>query len=282
MSEYLPKISIVTPSYNQGDYLEKTINSVLQQDYPNLEYIVIDGGSTDNSAKILQQYDSHIDYWVSEPDSGQSDAINKGFKRCSGEIINWLNSDDILLPNALHAVANAFVDSDQQVGAVLGRGKIIDCTGALVHEPVPYDVNYENLLRWLSGNDFMQPSCFFRRSVFEEVGPLNEDLHYCMDIDLWLKIAKRYQFKPIPELLSHALSHENAKTTANTARMRMETLLMYTLHNEFDIAVKEGNNLADELHKSYAEYKIVRNNPFFRLILRPFLRKKLKAAGTSS
>lgn len=124
MSNELPKISIVTPSFNQGKYLEKTILSVLEQDYPNLEYIIIDGGSTDNSVEIIKKYEKHLAYWVSEPDRGQSHAINKGFGHATGEILGWLNSDDYYAPGAPQAIAEAFL-ANPDVGAIVGAGEFL-------------------------------------------------------------------------------------------------------------------------------------------------------------
>src|SRR5512134_129792 len=137
-----PKISIVTPSFNQGKYLERTIRSVIEQDYPNLEYIIIDGGSTDESVEIIRKYEKHLAYWVSEPDRGQSHAINKGFDRATGEIFGWLNSDDWYVPGALKAVAEAFA-ANPEAGAVVGAGEMVDEEGKLVLRCEPFEVTIE-------------------------------------------------------------------------------------------------------------------------------------------
>ncbi|NVO00781.1 MAG: glycosyltransferase, partial [Geobacteraceae bacterium] len=151
-----PKITIVTPSYNQGRFLEKTILSVLDQGYPNLEYIVIDGGSTDESVEIIKKYADRLTYWVSEPDRGQSHAINKGFERATGEIFGWLNSDDWYHPGALQAVAEAFA-ANPDVGAVVGAGEMVDEEGKQLIYKSTTKVDLDFLYHWLD-DFFWQPS----------------------------------------------------------------------------------------------------------------------------
>jgi len=206
------RFTIVTPSYNQGKYLEKTILSVLEQGYPNLEYIIIDGGSTDESVAIIKKYADRLAYWVSEPDRGQSHAINKGFERATGDIFGWLNSDDWYHPGALQAVAEAFA-SNPEAGAVVGAGEYIDETGAIINLSVPNAISLESIYSWFD-EFFWQPSCFFTRETWGDCGPLDESLVYAMDLDLWIKMAKKYQFAAIETLLSTSLKHPDAKTTA--------------------------------------------------------------------
>lgn len=182
-----PLISIVTPSFNQAGFIEKTLRSVLLQGYPKLEYIVIDGGSTDGSVDIIKGYEERLAYWVSEPDQGQSHALNKGFVRASGEIVAWLNSDDYYTPDALARVATAFAEHPD-VGLIYG-----DCW--FLHD---YDGSLElvgteppDFGRILAGyNVIRQPSAFMRRSAFEAAGGLNESLHLALDFDLWLRMLK--------------------------------------------------------------------------------------------
>ncbi len=207
-----PKVSIVTPSYNQGQYLEKTIRSVLDQGYPNLEYIIIDGGSTDDSVDIIKRYEQHIAYWESVPDRGQSHAINKGFARATGDIYAWLNSDDWYAPGALQTVADTFV-ANPEAGAVVGAGEMVDEGGARLLFKSPTQVTTETLCRWLE-DYFWQPSTFFRQQAWTTCGPLDEDVHYAMDLDLWLKISKKFAFVAVPAFLSSSLRHPEAKTTA--------------------------------------------------------------------
>jgi glycosyltransferase involved in cell wall biosynthesis len=179
-----PKISIVTPSYNQGQFIEETIRSVLLQGYPNLEYIIIDGGSTDGSVEIIKKYEPWLTYWVSEKDRGQSHAINKGFARATGEIMAWLNSDDIYAPEALNKVAKALYGKKRTllVGASIStnnpdrlEGKL-DCRHPSWSELL-YDVK-----------TFPQPSVFWTRDLWEQTGGLDEDLDLVMDYDLWLRM----------------------------------------------------------------------------------------------
>jgi glycosyltransferase involved in cell wall biosynthesis len=184
-----PRISIVTPSFNQAQYLEETIRSVLLQGYPNLEYFVFDGGSTDGSADILRRYDAFLDGWVSERDKGQSDAINKGFARCTGTIVNWLCSDDILLPGALDCVGRAFV---QQSGAdvVVGAAKYQFDDHS---EPDYISTPSKSDLDFLPAqNKVVQPSCFFRRALLRRAPAVRNDLHYLMDWELWCYLQSQH------------------------------------------------------------------------------------------
>jgi glycosyltransferase involved in cell wall biosynthesis len=196
-----PRISIVTPSYNQARFLEQTLQSVLRQDYPNLEYIVIDGDSSDDSVDIIRKYSPWLHHWTSAPDQGQSDAINKGFESSSGEVLGWLNSDDFLAPATLFKVADA-VSEAPDVGAVVGIGHKIDRQGRRFYSPLPERVTSESLLGWCDGNNFMQPACFFTRAAWQGAGPLRMDLDYCMDLALWFKIAEQREFKILPETLA--------------------------------------------------------------------------------
>ena len=189
-----PKISIVTPSYNQGDFLEKTIRSVLLQGYPNLEYFIIDGVSTDQSVEIIKKYESWVDFWVSEKDRGQSHAINKGLSKATGELLGWLNSDDYFLPGALFKFAYAYLE-DPTVGAIYGQGHMVDEKGAIVYTPNLVPVTKESLFGWCFGNDFMQPSCLFTHKAWQKVGPIDESLNFVLDVEFWIRIADRFSFK---------------------------------------------------------------------------------------
>ncbi len=224
----LPKISIVTPSFNQGNFLEKTIVSVLDQGYPNLEYIIIDGGSTDNSAEIIRRYEQHLAYWESEPDRGQSHAINKGFARATGDILAWLNSDDWYAPSALQSVVETFA-ANPDAGAVVGAGYLVDEEDYPVLRADPFEVTVETLYHWVD-RFFWQPSCFFTRQTWERCGPLREDLHFAMDLDLWFKIARHYAFATTANVLSTSLRHADAKTTANTGMTRIEAARVILEH----------------------------------------------------
>jgi glycosyltransferase involved in cell wall biosynthesis len=206
-------ISIVTPSYNQGRFLRSTIESVLSQTGVELDYIVVDGGSEDNSLEILKEYGSRFK-WVSEPDKGQSDAINKGFRMNHGDVLGWLNSDDLYCPNALSRVVEEF-EKDPNVMMVYGKGNHIDADGSLLDEHPSGEFNLEVLSY---GCFICQPACFFRKSLFEAAGGLNSDLHYAMDLDLWIRYGKLrerhsgWRFKYLPLVLALSRMHQTNKT----------------------------------------------------------------------
>lgn len=213
----LPTVTIVTPSYNQAPFLEATIRSVLAQDYPNIEYIIMDGGSTDGSREIIRRYAHRLDGWVSEPDGGQSDAVNKGFARASGEIFYWLNSDDLVMPSAVR-IAVACLLSNPHIGMVFGDRLIIDAKdnvlGVSEHPSFRKAEMKYNLT-------LPQETAFFRRRCFEEAGGLDERLRYCMDYDLWVRMSRRIPVLHIPFILGAYRAHEKAKSS-NPRAMRTE------------------------------------------------------------
>jgi glycosyltransferase involved in cell wall biosynthesis len=182
-----PLITIVTPSYNQAQFLEETIRSVLLQGYPELEYIVMDGGSQDGSVDIIRKYERWISYWVSEPDRGQSHAINKGWARAQGQVLYWLNSDDILLPGTLAQVGEAFArNKDLQV--LSGICQVTDLDGTLINNRPPRDFDLATLIA--GGKASGQPAVFFARDLVEQIGELNEKLHYTLDREYFIRISQ--------------------------------------------------------------------------------------------
>ena len=259
-----PRISIVTPSYNQGKYLERTLLSVLDQGYPNLEYLVIDGGSTDESVAIIKRYADRLSVWVSEPDRGQSHAINKGFQRCTGQILAWLNSDDYLMPEALKAVAEAYrVDPD--AGAWVG-GCLIVTEGQQEGWVLPGDVlDLKTLGEAWSDNFFGQPSCFFSASAWETCGPLDEALHFSMDLDLWLKMLASYRFAHLPRVVSCASSHPEAKTTAHRSESMAQSWMVLARHGFGQAVEREIAAFVGECDQQRAKLDRVRRNPVFKL-----------------
>jgi glycosyltransferase involved in cell wall biosynthesis len=210
-----PKISIVTPSYNQGKFIEQTILSVINQNYPNLEYIVIDGGSTDDTVEIIKKYESYITYWVSEPDKGQSHAINKGLEKCTGQIFNWLNSDDWYMPGALFTVANAFINNPRVLfvsgyeNHVEQNGIVNLYTGTFLKSSVEETIEF---------CEVSQPSTFFKLEAIRKVNCVSEGLHYIMDGELWIKLLLLYgqdQFIKLDKVLVNFRLHLNSKTVSN-------------------------------------------------------------------
>jgi len=205
-----PRISIITPSYNQGQYLEQTIRSVLGQQYPNLEYIVIDGGSTDSSVELIRKYSSGISYWVSEPDCGQTDALQKGFRMATGEIAAWINSDDYYEKDIFYKVAGLYKDMD--FSFLCGTCRMIDQDGRLLQQLHTKKISYQTLIRyWKPHFCPPQPSIFFKRAVLE-VLDFDISLKYAMDYDLWLKASRKYEFCHITDNLSFYRVHADSKT----------------------------------------------------------------------
>lgn len=217
----LPTISIVTCSYQQGRYLEATMRSVLDQGYPTLDYIVIDGGSTDNSVSIIEKYASNLGYWVSEKDRGQTDALNKGFSKSTGEIQGWLCSDDILLPNALEVVGQFFKDNPN-VGAVYGDSIWIDADGKPLR--AKREMGFNKFVFSHDHNYIPQPSMFWRKSLFEEVGGLDESYNLAMDNDLWARFSEKTKIAHIPQYLSCMRFYEEQKTRSMKPAGMLEDL----------------------------------------------------------
>lgn len=225
-----PRITVVTPSYHQAAYLEATIRSVLLQGYPNLEYIVMDGGSTDGSVAIIEKYAPWLSSWVSAPDGGQSHAIAAGFSRATGTILAWMNSDDLFLPGALARVAVDW-QAHPEANVLYGDCRYIDTRGEdmSAYRSGPY--RRARLLRW----DYLaQPSTFFRRDAFERVGGLDTGLRYAMDYDLWLKLAREGTFVYSPTPFSCYRLHGTSKTVAESQGMQSEdfALMVRTVQAE--------------------------------------------------
>lgn len=208
-----PKISIITPSLNQGKFIEQTIKSVLSQKYPNLEYIIVDGGSTDSTLRILRKYSKQIK-WTSEKDKGQADAINKGMRMAKGDIIAYINSDDYYLPNTFSAVAD-FFNRNKDAKWLTGDYIIVDEKGKKIQPSVTL---YKKLLRFLGGKNILsivnyiaQPSTFWKRSVVSDVGFFNDSLKYVFDYDYWMRIIRQYPLFRVTSHLSAFRIHSQAK-----------------------------------------------------------------------
>ncbi len=211
-------VSIVTPSYNQALYLEQTIQSVLEQDYPRIEYIVVDGASTDDSFEIIKKYNDRLAYWISEKDSGQAEAINKGFARAKGEILAWLNSDDYYLPNTISAVVKCF-EENPDVVMVYGDMLAVDGDGQIINVLKYKQLSLEDLLCF---QIIGQPSVFFRRSALEKTGLLDISFHFMLDHHLWIRLAQLGRILHIPQVWSAARYHAQAKNRARAAEFGRE------------------------------------------------------------
>jgi len=219
------RVSVVTPSYNQADYLEQTIQSVLAQDYPHIEYIIIDGASTDRSVEIIRRYADRLAWWVSEPDNGQAEAINKGLQQASGEVVAWLNSDDLYLPGTVTRAVQALA-AEPALGLVFGDALTIDSQGKPLHPLVFGNWNLDELIRF---RIICQPAVFMRRSVLEQAGYLDPAYHMMLDHHLWIRIAERSQVRYIGRAggfapLAAARYHPQAKNASQPEKFAQETL----------------------------------------------------------
>lgn len=230
------RISIVTPSFNQRAFVEVTLKSVLDQGVPALEYIVMDGGSSDGSREIIEGYGARLAHWESAPDKGQADAVYRGFEWSTGEILGWVNSDDVLLPGALARVAR-FFDENPEENWVVGSCLMVDARGAPLRtrlgSPVfykGYSVSFSQLLYW--GPGFAQPASFWRRRAFFECGGFDRSLQFCFDYDLYLRLAARRASGAIPECLACFRVHGGSKSARLADVRRSEEEILWARHHE--------------------------------------------------
>jgi GT2 family glycosyltransferase len=213
-----PLVSVITPSFNQARYLEATIQSVLAQEYPRIEYIIIDGASTDGSVDTIKKYETRLAYWVSEKDSGQAEAINKGLARGTGEIVAWLNSDDYYGPGAVSSVVKVF-EEHPNVLMVYGDMLAVDDQGQAINVLKYKQVSLEDLLCF---QIIGQPAVFFRREAYEKAGGLDPTFHFLLDHHLWIRIAQQGQILHVPQILASARYHAEAKNRAKASEFGRE------------------------------------------------------------
>ncbi|MGC9000838.1 glycosyltransferase family 2 protein [Caldisericum sp.] len=254
-----PKISIVTPSYNQAEFLERTILSVLNQNYPNLEYIIIDGGSTDGSVEIIKKYEKYLSYWVSEKDRGQAHALNKGFEKAAGDLVGWQNSDDIYLPYSFFEVVDAwkkYPDYD----VVYGNVYLIDENDNILRDMryIPFNLDYLIYYDW----NLSSQGVFWKRSLFDKIGYL-ENYPVCFDLDWFIRLGKTTKkFKFIRKFLGGYRIHSRSKFSL-IKRNEREPLIL-------EIMQKHGIKV-DESKSWYQQYKIKKIKAFLFKFLYYFI-----------
>ena len=241
------KISIIIPSLNQGEYIGKALESILEQQYPSVEILIIDGGSKDNTLEVIKRYEQHITYWVSEADNGQSDAINKGLAQATGQIINWLNSDDYYYPGALDTVAQALADDAL---CVCGVTRVF---GAGQDRTKQSYVNPDSLKDTLCNLLIEQPATFFKKEIFDQFGGVAENLCYVMDRDLWLRFLGTYglsRIVSVNEKLVNFRHHENSKTVSQGEAFLPEyAALLYHFCQDSEVKDLLGMVAGDQIER---------------------------------
>jgi glycosyltransferase involved in cell wall biosynthesis len=219
-----PLVTIITPSFNQARFLEATIRSVLSQDYPRIEYMIVDGGSNDGSVDVIKKYESRLDWWVSEKDRGQTDAINKGFARAKGDILAWINSDDAYEPGAVSAAVK-YLQEHPEVGMVYGDCNFINESGRVIGKFGSAQTNYRLLRQGYA--HIPQQTMFFRADLWKQVGPLDPSFYFAMDYDLWTRISARSEIKYVPQTWANFRLHTSGKTIAADDRCWPEMIRIH-------------------------------------------------------
>lgn len=257
----MPLVTIVTPSYNQAAFLEATIQSVLAQDYPNIEYIIMDGGSNDNSSDVIRKYADRLAYWESVKDKGQTDAINKGFAKAHGEILAWLNSDDVLYPHAV-SEAVAYLTAHPECGLVYGNCDFIDADGNVIGRFNAKQTNHRKLTQGYV--HIPQQASFWRADLWQKVGPLDDTIYFAMDYDLWIRLAAVSEIKYLQDTNSWAAFrlHADAKTIAEDDRCWPDMLRIHR---------RNGGSVFSVIYAKYCLRKLL--GPYIRWRRRRSLKK---------
>jgi glycosyltransferase involved in cell wall biosynthesis len=248
------KFSVITPSLNQGQFIRETIESVLTQDYPHVEYWVMDGGSTDNTLDILREYEGRL-HWVSEKDEGQADAVNKGIQRATGDIIAWINSDDTYAPGVFTLVAN-FFQQHPETWVVYGQANHMDATGQDIGPAWVLGFSeHEEFKAFLAQNCFIsQPALFFRQSLVEAIGYLDSALYACMDYDYWIRASRSTVFAHLPVCLAYARMYPENKTLGQSRIMLRENIALALKYYDYAPSSWTGG---------YADYCVMGKYPFW-------------------
>ncbi len=251
-----PLVSVVTPSYNQGEFIEDTLRSVMKQDYPHIEHLVLDGGSTDSTVKILKKYENKYGLrWVSEADEGQSDAINKGFKMAKGEIVYWLNSDDVCFDTKMISYVVERFREFKHADVIYGDGVFIDRSGSILKVVRVPDWDYNRLLRSCF---IIQPAVFFRKKVALE-NALDKKLHFSMDYEFWLRLGRKYNFVKVDRIMTGFRIYEQAKSSANIDKLWLETKGILTEYGQDFGRAYRINNFRDKLLFGYLRLRGIRD-----------------------
>jgi glycosyltransferase involved in cell wall biosynthesis len=266
----LPAITIVTPSLNQARFVEATIRSVLLQGYPALEYVIMDGGSTDGTIDIIRKYEPWLARWVSAKDRGQSDALNRGLAQASGEVVGWLCSDDRLLPGALHALAR-FRASNLDAIAWAGACRTVTAEGRSFYTNAPRGATREELADWGRTGRISQPACFFTRDAWQRLGGVEESYHYAMDFDLWLRMSAIGRIALTGATWAEETLHEATKSFGQRGRSLAEVHLVQIRHGFERIALERMGDALQEREDLLARHPAARIKAQLNLWVRPFL-----------
>lgn len=241
----LPRFSVVIPTLNQGNTIEDTLLSLIHQNYPSLEIILIDAGSSDSTMSILNRYRSHLSVLISEPDRGQSDAINKGFRLASGDIFFWLNSDDYLLPNALWSVAECFL-ANSNVDFMVGDGDVISIDHRFLRHIPALPMNEATMLNWKNDQWVMQQCCFWSRKLWQDHGGVDENLHLLMDYDLWFRFSRNTEAAVLQRKLAVMRYYADAKTVKQRKKATEELAYVYAKNQAFQALREQVGDLVSQ------------------------------------